>query len=107
TPQLIVNPKPDSSMKDTLVNGGAHHMTLSELEGTGLLDTFNTFENPVEASSNAYAMLDAVNPFGNIDEWNHLSTAMLAGLRYGAFNGAKATGQALMMAVESKKFDLP
>lgn len=106
-PQLIVNPKVDSSMKDTLVSGGAHHMTLSELEGTGLLDTFNTFEDPRQAASNAYSMLDTVNPFGNTDEWNSLSTPILAALRYGAMNGAKATGQALMMGVDSKKFDLP
>lgn len=106
-PQLIVNPKLDSSVKDTLVNGGAHHMTLSELEGTGLLDTFNTFEDPLEAASNAYSMLDTVNPFGNPDEWSALSTSVLAALRYGAMNGARATGEALLMGVKSKKIDLP
>lgn len=107
TPQLLVNPKVGSSMKDTMVSGGAHHMTLSELEGTGLLDTFNTFEDPRAAASNAYSMLDTVNPFGDALEWNSYSTSILASLRYGAMNGAKATGQALMLALDSKKFDLP
>lgn len=112
-PQLIVNPKRDSSMKDTLVAAGAHHMTLSELEGTGMLDPFRTFSDPLEAASNAYSMINSTNPFGGEAAWNEYSTGIIAALRHGALNGAQATGQALQMGADARKadgsrrFDLP
>lgn len=102
-PQLIVNPKPRSTMKSTLVNYGAHHMTLDDLEGTGLLDPFNSFDSPVEAASNAYSMLDAVNPFGGADQWNEYSTGIYSTLRAGALEGAKSTGDALVIGNQLKK----
>lgn len=105
-PQLIINPKTESSMKDTLVNIGAHHMTLSELEGTGLLDPFNTFDDPTQAASHAYTMLDTTNPFGGIDAWNEYSTGIYATIRRGAMNGARSTGEALLIG-NAEKQELP
>lgn len=101
-PQLIVNPKAGDSLRDALEPAGAYVATLDNfVTSDGILDPIRIFEDPQMAISKAASMIATVNPFGaNASQY---MTAIAFGIDYGVKAGAKATGQALKLAVEHGK----
>ena len=99
-PQLIVNPKPGDSLRDALEPAGARVGTLdSFLTSDGILDPIRLFDDPQMGVSKAVSMIATVNPFGATA--SQYMTAIAYGIDWGVKNGARATGQALQMAVEN------
>lgn len=99
-PQLIVNPKSGDSLRDALEPAGAHVATLDDfLSSDGILDPIRIFDDPQMGISKSVSMISTVNPFGP-----HVAaymTQIAFGIDWGVKSGARATGQALKMAVEA------
>lgn len=102
TPQLIVNPKPGDSLRDALEPAGARVATLdSFITSDGVLDPLRIFDDVQTGISKAVSMIATVNPYGpNAASY---MTWVAFGIAYGVEQGAKATGQALRIAVDHKK----
>lgn len=99
-PQLIVNPKAGDSLRDALEPAGAHVATLDDfLTSDGILDPIRIFDDPQMGIAKAVSMISTVNPFG--PHAAAYMTQIAFGIDWGVKNGARATGQALKMAVEA------
>lgn len=99
-PQMIVNPKAGDSLRDVLEPAGAKVATLdSFITSDGILDPIRIFDDPQMGIQKAVSMISTVNPFGQ--NAAQFMTAIAYGIDWGVKHGAKATGQALKMAVEN------
>lgn len=99
TPQLIVNPKAGDSLRDALEPAGARVSTLdSFVTSDGVLDPIRIFDDPQMGVQKAVSMITTVNPYGqNVSQY---MTYIAYGINYGVSKGARASGQALKMAVD-------
>lgn len=99
-PQLIVNPKAGDSIRDALEPAGAHVSTLDDfITSDGILDPLRIFDDPQMGVQMAGSMIAMVNPFGS--DASRYMTAIAYGINWGVEHGARATGQALKMAVDA------
>lgn len=99
-PQLIVNPKAGDSLRDSLEPTGAHVATLDNfITSDGILDPIRVFDDPQMGVTKAVSMIATVNPFGPHSA--AYMTPIAYGIDYGVKHGARATGQALQMAVDA------
>jgi hypothetical protein len=101
-PQVVVNPKAGDSLRDALEPAGAVVATLdSFITSDGVLDPIRIFDDPQMGVQKATSMIATVNPYG--PDVSQYMTALAYAINWGVENGAKATGQALQMAVDAGK----
>jgi len=100
-PQVIIDFKKNSDLSDMVRYSGGQTISLDDMvSADGPLDPVRIFPDRADAIAKATSMIHRVNPYhdSRVDAYaNDISFA----ISWGIENGAKATGQALMMAAKA------
>lgn len=99
-PTVIIDPKTDSDLAPTVELSGGHVYSLDDfVNADGPLDPLRVTQNLDTGVQMASSMLSTVNPWGALATRMQYETDVANAIRYGVDRGARATGQALNIAL--------
>lgn len=97
-PQLVINPKQDSSLVDGI--DADQQISFSDFAtSNGGLDPLLIIEGRADAVTKAVSMIAAVNPYG--PRLGEVMTDLSYAINFGAERGARGTGEALRIALDA------
>lgn len=106
SPQLILDPKPESDHSKFIRREGGKSISFSDLEGSdGILDPLRFSTNLGSGITLAADMITRMAPWG-VGRGEEFQTDVLDAIRHGVAQGARATGQALRIAERDGIIDL-
>lgn len=104
-PQVVIDPKMGSDYSKAFEFFGAQIVSLDDIvKNDGIYDPLRFAKTADTGISLAASMLISVNPWG-VENPQVFESALLGALNFGVRNGARCTGEALVIALHGQRLD--
>lgn len=104
-PTVFVDPKPGSAHDSVVYAAGGQVVSLDDfISSDGALDPLRISATPEDGITLAASMISSIDPFGP-QLMRQYETEIANAINFGVKHGAKATGQALKIAVDAGELD--
>lgn len=104
--QIVIDPKTGSDLSPIVKAVGGRIYTLDEIaKSDGVFDPLRFSDSAETAAELATSMIATINPWGTQSEMARYEVPLLSAIKYGISQGAKVTGQALVIARDAGRID--